>query len=68
MDLIGYLQLEKHTVPLLEGLGYLEAFYNLIEKIDELELTKDLGVRRGQPLPCMLANDIFLMPLHVFFF
>uniref|UniRef100_A0A3B3H2I0 Aminopeptidase n=1 Tax=Oryzias latipes TaxID=8090 RepID=A0A3B3H2I0_ORYLA len=43
MDLIGYLQLEKHTVPLLEGLGYLEAFYNLIEKIDELELTKDLG-------------------------
>uniref|UniRef100_A0A3P9KQA5 Aminopeptidase n=1 Tax=Oryzias latipes TaxID=8090 RepID=A0A3P9KQA5_ORYLA len=43
MDLIGYLQLEKHTVPLLEGLGYLEAFYHLIEKIDELELTKDLG-------------------------
>uniref|UniRef100_A0A8C7ZHM9 Aminopeptidase n=1 Tax=Oryzias sinensis TaxID=183150 RepID=A0A8C7ZHM9_9TELE len=43
MDLIGYLQLEKHTVPLLEGLGYLEAFYNLIEKINELELTKDLG-------------------------
>ncbi|KAF6729730.1 Endoplasmic reticulum aminopeptidase 2 [Oryzias melastigma] len=43
MDLIGYLQLEKHTVPLLEGLGYLEAFYHLIEKIDELELTKNLG-------------------------
>uniref|UniRef100_A0A8C7ZMU3 Aminopeptidase n=1 Tax=Oryzias sinensis TaxID=183150 RepID=A0A8C7ZMU3_9TELE len=56
MDLIGYLQLEKHTVPLLEGLGYLEAFYNLIEKINELELTKDLGVRIRQPLLCMLQT------------
>ncbi|XP_061585050.1 endoplasmic reticulum aminopeptidase 2 isoform X2 [Cololabis saira] len=43
MDLIGYLQLENHTVPLLQGLGYLEAFYHLIEKRDEPLLTNTLG-------------------------
>uniref|UniRef100_A0A7N6BYT1 Aminopeptidase n=1 Tax=Anabas testudineus TaxID=64144 RepID=A0A7N6BYT1_ANATE len=37
LDLIGYLRLETNTVPLLEGLGYLEAFYRLIEKRNELE-------------------------------
>uniref|UniRef100_A0AAX7THQ6 Aminopeptidase n=1 Tax=Astatotilapia calliptera TaxID=8154 RepID=A0AAX7THQ6_ASTCA len=35
LDLIGYLLLETHTVPLLQGLGYLEAFYHLVEKRDE---------------------------------
>ncbi|XP_047236213.1 endoplasmic reticulum aminopeptidase 2-like [Girardinichthys multiradiatus] len=43
LDLIGYLQLEKQTVPLLQGLGYLEFFYHIIEKRDEPSLTKDLG-------------------------
>ncbi|KAI3372893.1 hypothetical protein L3Q82_023350 [Scortum barcoo] len=43
LDLIGYLQLETHTVPLLQGLGYLEGFYRLIEKRDEPELTSNLG-------------------------
>uniref|UniRef100_A0A667XWC8 Aminopeptidase n=1 Tax=Myripristis murdjan TaxID=586833 RepID=A0A667XWC8_9TELE len=32
LDLIDYLRSETHTVPLLEGLGYLEAFYRLVEK------------------------------------
>lgn len=45
LDLIGYLQQEKHTVPLLQGLGYLEAFYHMIEKRDEPSLTHNLGVR-----------------------
>lgn len=40
LDLIGYLQLETHTVPLLEGLGYLEAFYGMIEKRNEFDDVK----------------------------
>ncbi|XP_028270660.1 endoplasmic reticulum aminopeptidase 2 [Parambassis ranga] len=43
LDLIGYLKQETHTVPLLQGLGYLEAFYHLIEKRDEADLTHNLG-------------------------
>lgn len=44
LDLIGYLKKETHTVPLLQGLGYLEAFYHIIEKRDELNLTQNLGM------------------------
>uniref|UniRef100_A0AAQ5YVC0 Aminopeptidase n=1 Tax=Amphiprion ocellaris TaxID=80972 RepID=A0AAQ5YVC0_AMPOC len=44
LDLIGYLKRETHTVPLLKGLGYLEAFYHIIEKRDELDLTQNLGM------------------------
>ncbi|XP_023269255.1 endoplasmic reticulum aminopeptidase 2-like [Seriola lalandi dorsalis] len=44
LDLIGYLQYETHTVPLIQGLGYLEAFYRMIEKRNEPELTHDLGM------------------------
>uniref|UniRef100_UPI003AAACCD0 endoplasmic reticulum aminopeptidase 2 isoform X1 n=1 Tax=Centroberyx gerrardi TaxID=166262 RepID=UPI003AAACCD0 len=44
LDLMGYLQLETHTVPLLEGLGYLEAFYRIVEKRDAHDLTH--GLRR----------------------
>ncbi|XP_008335053.1 endoplasmic reticulum aminopeptidase 2 [Cynoglossus semilaevis] len=43
LDLISYLQKETNTVPLLEGLGYLDAFYHLIEKRNEPELTHILG-------------------------
>ncbi|XP_071381754.1 endoplasmic reticulum aminopeptidase 2 [Centroberyx affinis] len=42
LDLMGYLQLETHTVPLLEGLGYLEAFYRIVEKRDAHDLTHGL--------------------------
>uniref|UniRef100_A0A8C3GB40 Aminopeptidase n=1 Tax=Cyclopterus lumpus TaxID=8103 RepID=A0A8C3GB40_CYCLU len=38
LDLIGYLQLETHTVPLLQGLGYLEAFYRMIEKKNDFDV------------------------------
>ncbi|XP_053277343.1 endoplasmic reticulum aminopeptidase 2 [Pleuronectes platessa] len=43
LDLIGYLRQETHTVPLLQGLGYLEAIYHVIEKRKEPELTHNLG-------------------------
>ncbi|KAM9359901.1 endoplasmic reticulum aminopeptidase 2 isoform 1-T2 [Symphorus nematophorus] len=43
LDLIGYLQSETHTVPLLQGLGYLETFYQLLEKRNEIGLTSKLG-------------------------
>uniref|UniRef100_A0A8D3DQ48 Aminopeptidase n=1 Tax=Scophthalmus maximus TaxID=52904 RepID=A0A8D3DQ48_SCOMX len=43
LELIDYLRLETHTVPLLQGLGYLEAYYRMIEKRNELELTHNLG-------------------------
>ncbi|KAM8885152.1 endoplasmic reticulum aminopeptidase 2 isoform 1-T1 [Spinachia spinachia] len=42
LDLIGYLPMETHTVPLLQGLGYLEAFYRMIEKRNELEVVSNL--------------------------
>uniref|UniRef100_A0A8C1V841 Aminopeptidase n=1 Tax=Cyprinus carpio TaxID=7962 RepID=A0A8C1V841_CYPCA len=32
LDLIGYLKSETHNVPLLQGLGYLQSFYKMIEK------------------------------------
>ncbi|XP_074525912.1 endoplasmic reticulum aminopeptidase 2 [Halichoeres trimaculatus] len=44
LDLIGYLQLETHTVPLIQGLGYLEFFYRIVEKTNEFDLTRNLGV------------------------
>ncbi|KAM9858781.1 endoplasmic reticulum aminopeptidase 2 [Aulostomus maculatus] len=44
LDLIGYLQLETHTVPLLEGLGYLEAFYRLVKRRDDVDLVHSLGM------------------------
>uniref|UniRef100_A0A8D0AKA3 Aminopeptidase n=1 Tax=Sander lucioperca TaxID=283035 RepID=A0A8D0AKA3_SANLU len=44
LDLIGYLQSETHNVPLLEGLGYLEAFYRMIEKRNEFDVTSSLGM------------------------
>uniref|UniRef100_UPI0009B41DE2 endoplasmic reticulum aminopeptidase 2-like n=1 Tax=Monopterus albus TaxID=43700 RepID=UPI0009B41DE2 len=44
LDLIGYLRLETHTVPLLEGLGYLETFYHMVEKRNELDVTHSLGM------------------------
>ncbi|XP_003975193.2 endoplasmic reticulum aminopeptidase 2 [Takifugu rubripes] len=44
LDLIGYLRLETHTVPLLKGLGYLELFYRNVERRKETVLTKKLGL------------------------
>lgn len=35
-------------MPLLQGLGYLEAFYRIIEKRNEFDLTRNLGVRREE--------------------
>lgn len=46
LDLIGYLRFETHTVPLLQGLSYLELFYRIIERSNEFDLTRKLGVRR----------------------
>lgn len=43
LDLIGYLNMETHNVPLLEGLGYLEFFYRMVEKTNEPDLTRNLG-------------------------
>uniref|UniRef100_A0A672YSY3 Aminopeptidase n=1 Tax=Sphaeramia orbicularis TaxID=375764 RepID=A0A672YSY3_9TELE len=43
LDLIGYLQMETHTVPLLQGLGYLEAFYSMIERRNDHNLMHNLG-------------------------
>ncbi|KAM4616809.1 leucyl-cystinyl aminopeptidase-like [Polymixia lowei] len=42
LDLIGYLSMETHTVPLLEGLGYLEAFYRMVEKRNVPDITHKL--------------------------
>ncbi|XP_019722472.1 endoplasmic reticulum aminopeptidase 2 [Hippocampus comes] len=41
LDLIGYLHLETHTVPLLQALGYLEAIYHMIEKRRDVDLVQN---------------------------
>lgn len=45
LDLIGYLQVEAHAVPLLQGLGCLEAFYSMVERRNDHDLMHNLGVR-----------------------
>ncbi|CAL8335416.1 unnamed protein product [Gadus morhua 'NCC'] len=42
LDLIGYLPSETHTVPLLEGLGFLGAYYRMLEKTAEHDVTQKL--------------------------
>lgn len=44
LDLIGYLKSETHNVPLLQGLGYLQSFYKLIEKRNVVDVTQNLRV------------------------
>uniref|UniRef100_A0A8C7L8A7 Aminopeptidase n=1 Tax=Oncorhynchus kisutch TaxID=8019 RepID=A0A8C7L8A7_ONCKI len=43
LDLIGYLRSESHTVPLLQGLAYLEAFYRMVERMDIPDVTQNLS-------------------------
>uniref|UniRef100_A0A671RK97 Aminopeptidase n=1 Tax=Sinocyclocheilus anshuiensis TaxID=1608454 RepID=A0A671RK97_9TELE len=42
LDLIGYLKSETHNVPLLQGLGYLQSFYKLIDKRNIADVTHNL--------------------------
>uniref|UniRef100_A0A8C1M7J0 Aminopeptidase n=1 Tax=Cyprinus carpio TaxID=7962 RepID=A0A8C1M7J0_CYPCA len=42
LDLIGYLKSETHNVPLLQGLGYLQSFYKMIEKRNIADITHNL--------------------------
>lgn len=42
LDLIAYLKSETHNVPLLQGLGYLQSFYKLIEKRKIADVTHNL--------------------------
>lgn len=44
LDLITYLKFETHNVPLLQGLGYLESFYKMIEKRKITDVTENLKV------------------------
>ncbi|XP_072521294.1 endoplasmic reticulum aminopeptidase 2 [Salminus brasiliensis] len=42
LDLITYLKSETHNVPLLQGIGYLESFYKMIEKRNIADITQNL--------------------------
>ncbi|ROL42500.1 Endoplasmic reticulum aminopeptidase 2 [Anabarilius grahami] len=42
LDLISYLKSETHNVPLLQGIGYLQSFYKLIEKRNIADVTHNL--------------------------
>lgn len=44
LDLITYLKSETHNVPLLQGIGYLESFYKMIEKRNIADVTQNLKV------------------------
>lgn len=44
LELIAYLKSETHNVPLLQGLGYLQSFYKLIEKRNIADVTHNLKV------------------------
>ena len=61
LDLIGYLPLETHTVPLLKGLGFLEAYYKMLEKRTDHDLTLKLRVRNDDMLTRNLISYIHIM-------
>ncbi|XP_041956437.1 endoplasmic reticulum aminopeptidase 2 [Alosa sapidissima] len=42
LDLITYLKSENHNVPLIQGLGYLETFYKMIEKRSLPDVTQNV--------------------------
>ncbi|XP_076854128.1 endoplasmic reticulum aminopeptidase 2 [Brachyhypopomus gauderio] len=42
LDLITYLKSETHNVPLLEGIGYLEFFYKMVQKRNLDDVTQNL--------------------------
>ncbi|XP_058852536.1 endoplasmic reticulum aminopeptidase 2-like [Acipenser ruthenus] len=42
LDLSRYLRHEAHNIPLLQGLGYLEAFYRMIEKRNITDVAQNL--------------------------
>uniref|UniRef100_A0A8C4I353 Aminopeptidase n=1 Tax=Dicentrarchus labrax TaxID=13489 RepID=A0A8C4I353_DICLA len=69
LDLIGYLQLETHTVPLLQGLGYLEAFYRMIEKRNEFDLTPVINQQTwsdsGSVSERRLRSDVLSLACHL---
>uniref|UniRef100_A0A671VTL7 Aminopeptidase n=1 Tax=Sparus aurata TaxID=8175 RepID=A0A671VTL7_SPAAU len=65
LDLIGYLQLETHTVPLLEGLGYLETFYRIIEKRNEFDLTKNKLIDKGSISERRLRSEVLSLACHL---
>ncbi|XP_051978838.1 endoplasmic reticulum aminopeptidase 2-like [Xyrauchen texanus] len=44
LDLIIYLNSETHNVPLLQGLGYLQSLYKLIEKRNAADVTQNLKI------------------------
>lgn len=58
LDLIGYLRLETHTVPLLDGLGYLGLFYRIVEKRNEHDVKHNLAVRRRAHTACVTCGTI----------
>lgn len=50
LDLITYLKSETHNVPLLQGIGYLESFYKMVEKRNIADVTQNLKVFHHQML------------------
>uniref|UniRef100_A0A8C9TAW6 Aminopeptidase n=1 Tax=Scleropages formosus TaxID=113540 RepID=A0A8C9TAW6_SCLFO len=42
LDLMGYLEYETHNVPLLQGIGYLETFYKMVEKRNITDVSQNL--------------------------
>ncbi|KAL2092099.1 hypothetical protein ACEWY4_011897 [Coilia grayii] len=42
LNLITYLQSETHNVPLIQGLGYLETFYRMVEKRGLSDVTQNV--------------------------
>ena len=66
LDLIGYLPSETHTVPLLEGLGFLGAYYRMLEKTAEHDVTQKLRVRADEghtrPLDLQTGNPVSSVP------
>lgn len=42
LDLLTYLKVETHNVPLVQGLGYFETLYKMIEKGGPVDVTKNI--------------------------
>lgn len=63
LDLITYLKSETHNVPLIQGLGYMEAFYKMVEKRSLSDVTQNVKVSPDtfHSLNLSMTSNLYLM-------
>ncbi|KAL4630054.1 endoplasmic reticulum aminopeptidase 2 [Arapaima gigas] len=57
LDLTGYLKYETHNVPLLQGIGYLETFYKMVELRGITDVSQNLKAYIVQYFQAVFAKQ-----------